>query len=187
MNGIATQTGLDPAIGWALRLVLAAIFARAVYAKLRDPREFADAIRAYELLPAPLCSAAAAALLAAELALLVGLLLPATGSAAAGCAAGLLLLYSAAIVVNLLRGRRDIDCGCAGPLRKQPLHELLVLRNLLYAAIAGIAALPLAARELVWLDAATIGFCLLSSFMLSLALDGLAAVAPAFLQSETSG
>ncbi len=51
-------------------------------------------------------------------------------------AALLLCLYMCAILANLLRGRREIDCGCGD--EPTPLSYGLVLRNL---ALAGAAAL----------------------------------------------
>jgi len=38
----------------------------------------------------------------------------------------LLALYTLAVVVNLARGRREIDCGCFGPAARQPLSAALV-------------------------------------------------------------
>ena len=54
----------------------------------------------------------------------------------------LLSLYTAAIVLNLARGRRDIDCGCGGPGSRQTLHEWLVWRNLAYLTLALLALPP---------------------------------------------
>ena len=50
-------------------------------------------------------------------------------------AAALLLAFSAAVVVNLLRGR-DINCGCVGSLSSARISWTLVARDL---ALAGIA------------------------------------------------
>ena len=169
---------LDPALGWTLRLFLAALFARALHGKLRAPGEFVAAIRGYQLLPPVLVGVAAAGLLAVEAVIVALLLLPSLAPGAAVAAAGLLLVYAAAIGINLARGRRDIDCGCTGPLRRQSLHELLIGRNLVYAGLASLAALPLGARALGWLDFTTIGLALAALAGLALAIDGIAALAP---------
>ena len=94
----------------------------------------------------------------------------------------LLLVYSGAIVLNLARGRRDIDCGCAGPARRQGLHEMLVVRNAAYVALAFAATLPSAVRALGWLDFFTVAAGALALTTLSLAVDELAAIAPRSLE-----
>jgi hypothetical protein len=146
---------MDPVIALALRAGLTLLLAGAALAKLRDLHGFAAAVAGYRLLPAKLARPAAAGFVGAEAALAAGLWL-APAPAAYGAAA-LLALYAAAIGVNLARGRRDIDCGCGGPLGRQALSETLVLRNLVLAGAALACALPLAPRALAWLDAVTLG------------------------------
>lgn len=184
MAAIASETVLDPALVWTLRLFLASIFARAVYAKVRFPKEFADALRGYQLVPENLASGFAGALLALECALVPALLVSAAAPYAAAIAAGVLCLYALAIGINLWRGRRDIDCGCSGPAARQTLHEMLVVRNLVYAAFAALAGFNASARTLIWLDGMTIGLAVLCFICLALALDQLAALAA---RSRTSG
>jgi len=182
--GIAADGVLDPALGWILRLFLASIFVRAVYAKLRSPSEFSDALRGYELVPERLAGTFAAALLALECLIVPALLMPRFAPLASMVAVGVLCLYSLAIGINLARGRRDIDCGCAGPLARQTLHEMLVARNLVYAALALGAAAPMSLRAFGWLDGLTIGFGVVALFALAVAIDGLAAMAA---RTTTSG
>ena len=114
-------------------------------------------------------------LLALEGALVPALLVPVSAAAACLAAAALLGAYTFAIVVNLRRGRRDIDCGCAGPARRQTLHELLVVRNLALVAAALVAMLAPGTRALGWLDAVTIAASLVALLALVAALEGLAA------------
>jgi uncharacterized membrane protein YphA (DoxX/SURF4 family) len=177
MAGIVSETALDPALVWTLRLFLAAIFARAAIAKLRAPSEFTRALRGYELVPERLAGSIAVVLLALECILVIALLLPALASMAALVAAGVLGLYGLAIGINLARGRRDIDCGCAGPSARQTLHEMLVGRNAVYVVLAIAAGFESGTRTLIWLDAATIGLAVLCLVALSIALDQLAALA----------
>ncbi|ARU60266.1 hypothetical protein CBW65_03700 [Tumebacillus avium] len=49
----------------------------------------------------------------------------------------LLAVYSAAIGINLLRGRREISCGCGGVAGNHLLSWKLVLRNLVLMAGCG--------------------------------------------------
>jgi len=148
---------MDPVIALALRASLTLLLAGAALAKLRDVRGFAAAVAGYRLLPAALAGPAAAGFVAVELALAAGLWLGPLRSASALGAAALLTLYGVAIAVNLARGRRDIDCGCGGPLGRQTLSEALVLRNLVLAGAALACSLPVAPRALAWLDLLTLG------------------------------
>ena len=50
-------------------------------------------------------------------------------------AAGLLSAFAVAMGINLLRGRRHIDCGCFQGALKQPLRWTLVIRNALLALL----------------------------------------------------
>ena len=147
---------MDPVVALALRASLTLLLAGAALAKLRDLRAFAAAVAGYRLLPAALAGPAAAGFVAAELALASGLWLEPLRAASALGAAGLMTLYGVAIAANLARGRRDIDCGCGGPLGRQALSEALVLRNLGLAGAALACSLPMAPRELAWLDVLTL-------------------------------
>jgi hypothetical protein len=166
---------IDPALDLALRAGLALLFAAGAFAKLRDPRAFADAVAGYRLLPDGLAAPAAAGLLAAELALAAALFVPALRVPAALGVAGVLSLYAVAIAVNLARGRRDIDCGCGGPAGRQTLSEALVLRNAVLAAAALASALPVVPRALGWLDALTVFGAVASASLLYVAANGLLA------------
>jgi hypothetical protein len=74
-------------------------------------------------------------------------------------AIALLALYSAAIALNLARGRRDIDCGCLGPGHRQPLSEWLVARNAAAAIAAATLLAPVDGRPWSWLDALSVSAC----------------------------
>jgi uncharacterized membrane protein YphA (DoxX/SURF4 family) len=43
----------------------------------------------------------------------------------------LLIMYSLAVIINLIRGRREISCGCGGIVGKHNLSWWIVFRNLL--------------------------------------------------------
>jgi hypothetical protein len=165
---------MDPVVGLALRTLLTLLLGGAALAKLRDPRSFAAAVAEYRLLPAALAAPAAAAFVAAELTLAAALWTPLRAGAALGSAA-LLALYAAAIGANLARGRRDIDCGCGGPLGRQALSEALVLRNLLFAGAALACAWSEAPRALAWLDFVTLGGAVCAGAALHVASSALLA------------
>ncbi len=135
---------IDPVADLALRLALAAVLAIAAFHKLRDRATFEAQLAAYALLPEGLVHPMSRALPLIEGA--AALFLVARSEHAALLSAAIFIAYAGAIGINLARGRRDIDCGCGGPGRKQMLHPTLVLRNLVLAIVAATAQLPLAGR-----------------------------------------
>ena len=143
---------MDPVVDLTLRTAMALVFVAAVSHKLRDPGRVRATLAEYRLLPDGL----APLVVAAEVAAAGALLVPGTRAAGLLAAAALLLVYGAAIAINLARGRRDIDCGCAGLGVRRPISGWLVARNaaLAAAALAGLA--PVHPRGLVWVDAVTV-------------------------------
>ncbi|MGH7787783.1 MAG: MauE/DoxX family redox-associated membrane protein [Candidatus Binatia bacterium] len=169
---------IDPLFSLVARGALALLFASAAVHKLRDIDAFRRAVEGYELLPPLWAVPAGALLIAGELGLAVGLWLPRVAPVASLGAALLLGLYAWAIAVNLRRGRRDLDCGCGGPARRQMISPALVWRNSLLAAVALLAALPVSGRSLTWFDGGTLVAAVASLALLYAAADGLLANAP---------
>jgi hypothetical protein len=176
---------LDPAIQYLLAIALAAIFAGSAAAKFVDLDLFEGAVANYRLVPgwlekpvawaAPLCESACAA----------GLLFAATRAAAAAALVILLGVFSGAIAVNLVRGRRDIDCGCFGPALRQELGGSLLARNLVLIAVALALELPAAPRALEPVDFVTIACGAVTLVMLYLSGNYAIANAPRTRALET--
>lgn len=141
---------IDPVISLVIAVSLSALLFMAAQHKFSDPLRFQAQLAAYSLLPAPTVPVMARLLPWVEALVFVTLLLPSTRSTAAVMAAGLFGVYAAAMAVNLLRGRHDIDCGCGGP--PQALSWWLVLRNLVLAGFALMLVLPVAGRTPGWGD-----------------------------------
>lgn len=169
---------LDPVVRLVLRGALALLLLATGVPKLARPAAFRHAVADYALLPAAWVAPAAALFALLELALALALLTPGAGAAPALGAASLLALYTGAIAWNLARGRRDIDCGCAGPAGRRPLDAGLVARNALLVAAALAGALPATDRSLVALDGLTLGAGLAAAALLYAAADGALALAP---------
>ncbi len=169
---------MDPAIHVALRLSLALLLLGAFRHKVRDVAGFRAAVADYRILPAWATTAGAALLLVGELGIGIALLVPGLGGSAALAAAALLTLYSVAIGVNLLRGRRDIDCGCSGPGARRSLGEGLLVRNAVLVGWAALCAVPTSGRPLVWLDALTVTGGGVALTLLYAAVDAALANAP---------
>lgn len=169
---------IDPAVHAVLRAGLALVLAGAAAHKLRDLHAFRVALGDYQVVPWALTGLVAPALVAAELACAALLLSPAARPWGFAGAGALLALYSAAIAWNLLRGRRDLDCGCFGPGLRVGLGGGLLARNAALLAAAGAGLAPVTPRTLEALDAATIGAALAFLAFASAAATRLLAAAP---------
>ena len=160
---------IDPAISLLLTLAFAALFASAVAMKLRAPAIFVATLADYRLVPRVLLRATGALVVALEVVVAIGLLWPTTRSVSGVVGAGVMVLYGAAIAINLVRGRREIDCGCS--LRRRPIGRWMVVRNLVFATALLVIALPVAPRALSVGDVATIAAGLLVLALLYGSLD----------------
>ncbi len=155
---------IDPAITTAAAASFAVLFLSAAAHKSRDFGGAAATIADYQIAPSGAERAMAAAIIGAEALIGILLLAPTTRPFAAMAGVILLAAYAAAIGLNLMRGRRDIDCGCnfGGG---QPISPGLVLRNLLLGAALIFAAAPVTARTLGPFD-----FAMIALFTASMAL-----------------
>ncbi|MER5351303.1 MauE/DoxX family redox-associated membrane protein [Kitasatospora sp. NPDC002551] len=100
-------------IGTAARLALAVVWAWAGLAKIADPAEAAQAVRAYEILPESLVKPVGHGLPFLELALALLLVTGLGVRLVAGVSAVLLLAFVGGIASAWARGI-SIDCGCFG-------------------------------------------------------------------------
>jgi hypothetical protein len=141
----------DPLLDLVVRAALALLFAGAAFHKLRDTATFREIVRAYRVVP-PALLWASPVVAAVEGGLALALLVPRWRALAALAAAVVLVAYAAAIAANVVRGRRDIECGCGAPGTRQPLSGWLVGRNLVLALAAVATALPPSHRPFLWLD-----------------------------------
>ena len=164
---------MDPGIGCVIAGAGVLLFARAALAKYRRLAEFAAVLDNYQLFPARLNGTLAIGVPAVETAIALLLIPPSTRQWAAVAGALLLLAYAGAIAVNLRRGRRDLDCGCAGPAERRPIAAWMVWRNVAIAAALLAAGLPWTTRPLGWIDAITIPGALVVLTVLYAALDQL--------------
>lgn len=150
--------------------------------KLAAFEVFAATLADYRMVPRNLVNICAGLVAAGEVILGAGLVVPVTRSAALLGSGLLLTLYAAAMAINLLRGRRHIDCGCMGPAARQTLSGWLVARNVVIALVAALSAGALDARPLVWLDVITIGAGVAALAFVYSAVNHLIANAPGLAQ-----
>jgi methylamine dehydrogenase accessory protein MauD len=121
-------------IAIALRFGLAAVFAVAAVAKLRDSEGTAEALKGFGV-PEKNVPQATYLLPASEGLAVLLLVIPATYVVGAVWALGLLLAFTTAIVVNLARGNR-VACRCFGEMSAKPIGARTVARNVGLLAIA---------------------------------------------------
>jgi uncharacterized membrane protein len=172
------MVAIDPTIDWTISAALALIFAASALIKFADLNEFRGAIENYRIVPEQISGLIAVAVPLAEIFGAIGLMFPATHRASAMLLSMLLVVFTASIAINLLRGRRHIDCGCFGPALRQRLSWWLPARNLAMIAMLATVILPVAIRPLSLLDFATILFAAATLAVLYSAANYLVANAP---------
>lgn len=102
-------------------------------------REFKQIIYAYNLIPAPLVGMFSYSLPWIEMITGIALLLKVLSPFAEFIAVGLFLIFAIAVGINLLRGRREIPCGCFSG-RVEKLSWLIVSRNMMLSGLALLSA-----------------------------------------------
>ena len=128
-----------PWVSTAVRLALGGILLTAGGLKVIDPASSVQAVRAYELVPAPLDTLIGWALPFVEIVLGLLLVVGAFTRTVAVLSGGLLLVFVAAVFSAAVRGL-SIDCGCfggGGPVAPgQTGYTGEILRDLGFVALA---------------------------------------------------
>jgi hypothetical protein len=141
---------LDPLLVATASGFIALIFARAAYHKASDFLAFTGTLADYRIVPETLLTTVTMVLIVLEVLVAGGVLWSATRPVAALTGAGLLTAYAMAMAVPLSQGRTEISCGCGGAAEQ--LSPALLVRNGVLVAVAIVAALPFAGRDLTWFD-----------------------------------
>lgn len=125
----------DKSLLQAMRLVLGCIFLYASLDKIRQPKEFAEAVYNYRILPDALVNVLAVVLPWIEL--IVGILLVAgflVGGSLFICVF-LMTVFLGAMAVTLIRGI-DVQCGCFSLDAGEPITYLTLFRDSLILAFS---------------------------------------------------
>ncbi len=159
----------DPFVVRTVSLGFALLFVLAAGHKLTGMAAFQAVLNDYQLFPPRLVALIARVVPLLELLLGVGWLVSAHTSTVAYASAGLLVAYTAAMGINLIRGRVHIGCGCgfggASP-DDQPLSVGLLLRNVMLVIVALLATLPVPDRQLGIVDNLALVAAVLASTLL---------------------
>lgn len=126
-----------------IRTFIALVLLVAGISKLSGRREFIEAVRNYRLLPENLAIFVGRWIPVLEAMIGISLLLGILVSLTTFAAAALFVLFGIAVAVNLLRGRRNISCGCFGPQQNHHLTWILVARNMIFAILAVLVGLDM--------------------------------------------
>ncbi|MFT4563137.1 MAG: hypothetical protein ACI9BW_002891, partial [Gammaproteobacteria bacterium] len=169
---------LDPIVILIANYSIALLFGLASYGKLSAFRVFCVTLEEYQLIPVKLVTVVAAVVTGLEVLISLGAFWQPVAQFAMFAASLLLSMYAAAIGINLVRGRRDIDCGCTGPARRQLLSGWLLLRNtgLILVALLG-AAVP-SERIVVAADLVLVALALIAVMAIYAAINQLMVNAP---------
>ncbi|MGR8949287.1 MAG: MauE/DoxX family redox-associated membrane protein [Gammaproteobacteria bacterium] len=168
----------DPVAICAARGGIALLFALSALSKARHFSIFRATLMDYEIVPQPILGAAAALVLALEASIVLLVWVPGIAPLGMSLAVGLLLIYAVAIGINLLRGRRNIDCGCTGPAVRQSLSAWLLLRNTVLALVALIGTNSFGLRQVSTVDFVIAGTVILAATAIYAAANQLMANAP---------
>ncbi|WP_454735597.1 MauE/DoxX family redox-associated membrane protein [Cupriavidus necator] len=168
----------DPVVNAACSAAAALVLLLSVLPKLREFGRFHAAFDAYGLLPSAWSRVASMAFVAAEAGAALLLAVRPWHALSAGAGLAVVGLATAAVTINLARGRREIRCGCGSDADSMPLSGGLVLRNTALLAVLATAAASSATgaeRALAPLDFAAAGFCALALLLMWLAATQLLA------------
>ena len=102
----------------ACRFIVGAILLFGAVGKISHLRDFRKILNAYRILPSVATPLMFVLLVALEFASGFGALVPKAAPSAALIGACLLLLFGLSVAVNLVRGRRELACGCFGKASK---------------------------------------------------------------------
>lgn len=133
-------------------LLLSYLFVSGGWQKLADTAYFHRVITDYQILPANWSPWLARGLPIVEICAGLALLIPAIRLPALISVALLLAGYTFAMGLNIARGRRDLDCGCAGPGQEQTISGWLLVRNLLLISLALLSGSALQTLSLGWVS-----------------------------------
>jgi uncharacterized membrane protein YphA (DoxX/SURF4 family) len=133
-------------------ITLGLVFLSSGIIKVPQRRDFIYVVVAYRVLPARLSIAYRMVLPWIEILLGVMLLLGVRTRVAGVASVALLFSFTFAVVLNVARGRMELNCGCFGPRRRDPISVRTIIRNLILVLL-GLVASTLGSGQMVpeWL------------------------------------
>lgn len=143
---------LDPVCVISISWFFAFFFGESCISKIIYKEYAIEAISGYELLPPSLINVFLLMQVTFEGGVFISLFLFPFSDMPKIMAVFLIGVYSIAIFINLLRGKKEVDCGCYGPYRKEVIHWSLLLRNSLFIFFLSLGVIDPSERMLSFLD-----------------------------------
>lgn len=164
---------MDVAYQMLVRVLGALLWFTAAWHKARAPRQFWALLEAYAV-PVPAARVSLWALLVTlETGLALAFCLWPRVQVPALASAVLLLFYAAALVREIVAGRVQHPCGCAGSREEGRIGWGLVARNAVLATLFLAATGTAQERNWTWLDTVTVVGAATALVLLYLAIDTL--------------
>lgn len=113
-----------------MRSIIGTIFVTAGFIKIKNIEEHSQVIKEYRLIPNTFIPYATRFFIIIEFICGIGLYFGIYKFFTLLMSQILLVVYSVAITLNLLLGRKEISCGCGGVLGTHSLSWKLVIRNI---------------------------------------------------------
>jgi uncharacterized membrane protein YphA (DoxX/SURF4 family) len=129
----------DPYVVAFARTLISLILIAGGISKLADISGFAELLKKYNLLPSFLTSLTAILLPVIEIITGVFLLTNLLISWASLSALLLFVIFTLAMTINIIRGNRQIPCGCFGTASNVPLSWWHVGRNILFVFLSVVS------------------------------------------------
>lgn len=173
---------IDPVLGDAAQAGVAVVVLLSALGKWRQPDAFRATLAAWQIVPTALVGIVALAVAWAETSGALALLAGETRVFGATVLIALFTLFAMGLVVNIVRGHTDIDCGCGGLASSADAPRGIgwwhVGRAALFAALTCTAYATPVARAIVWFDYVTLAGSVLLIVCALLTLDALIANGP---------
>ena len=115
-----------------IRTCLGTLFLTSSFSKMRKMYVHVSIVQDYGLLPQQLVPIFARTEVTIEFIISLCLLFGLFQTFTLFVVLALLIIYTTAITVNLIRGRKEISCGCGGLIGSHQLSWWLVLRNIIF-------------------------------------------------------
>ncbi len=143
---------LDPVLARACGAAIAVVLLTGAWQKLRDMAVFEASVDLYRLLPDGLVPLFARGFPLLEALAGTALLFDSTRASGLLLSVAVLGVATGGVVLNLLRGHTNIDCGCGGADGHTTLSWALPARNAVLLLVAVLGGQDGSGRALMWID-----------------------------------
>lgn len=167
---------MDPLFTFTAQFFLAAVLLLGAIHKFSDPGAFEEAVGVIFPVPASLRKVLVHLVPVMELIIAIALVAPFTTFFGAWAALMLISIYTLALSIAFMRGKRDFDCGCSWGRAAPVARPSLLVRNALLLLAGAIAVFPPLDRPLSWFDSGNLLLGSAAFLIFYIALEALLAL-----------